>query len=397
MKKKLILCLFIFIILILVGLYELYTNKINKFNEVEIEISENNENKALVYDEKTFIEALKNTKIQIIEIQYDIDLGYNFISSQGIVSDVVEKHSEPLTHPKLKETGVSKLKIINRDGLIIYSKSGNKILHTNIVLDNSKNIKLYNLKFEELWEWDEDTKAEFDRNNWDYISIKNSENICIKNCEFSKAYDGITDMDNCKNVTIEYCKLNETDLEKDEFFNIQFQELENNIDKYKMYKFLRKDIGLDINKIKKLCSYQFKLYLIGTKDGCARNENIIIHDNMFLKIKTRIPFARNSSVYLYNNYIDQSDMNIDNIIDVNQLKLIKEKYPKIVSLSTHGVISTQKAYVLLDNNYYKDVKHKYTNYINNQILDRGRIKVKSEAKDELKDKLLKVVGCKKEE
>ena len=54
---------------------------------------------------------------------------------------------------------MSKLLIQNKDGLIIYSKNGCKLLHTNIVIKNSKNIKIENIKMEELWEWDEETNV----------------------------------------------------------------------------------------------------------------------------------------------------------------------------------------------------------------------------------------------
>ena len=34
----------------------------------------------------------------------------------------------------------------NKDGLIIFSKNGSKILHTNIIIQDSKNIKINNIK-----------------------------------------------------------------------------------------------------------------------------------------------------------------------------------------------------------------------------------------------------------
>ena len=383
-KRIIVICFILFCILAVFGIYLL--RSLNK-------------TKAIVDSSEDFIEALKNDNINIIEIISDIDLGYNLLKEDEIDNNVIVKHNEPLTHPILKQTGVSKLKIKNKDGLIIYSKSGCKILNTNFLIENSKNIKIENLSFEELWEWDESTKAEFDRNDWDYITIKNSENINIKNCEFSKAYDGITDIDNCKNVTIEYCKLNEIDIEKNNFFNSQFQELEENIDNYPMYKFLRETIGLSITQVKKLSSYQFKLYLIGTKPNCKKNENIVIHDNLFLNVKTRIPFARNSNVYLYNNYSDQSKIDINKIVSEDKLPLIKEKYPKIVSLGTHAVISIEDSYIVLENNIFNGVKHKYQTQLNPLDLDFGKIVVISEGDNplELKNMLQEKVGVKEYE
>ena len=355
-------------------------NRLEKFVQVNIEIEENEYNKVTVSDAKSFISAIEDDNIKIIQIENDIDLGYNLLKENGIESDYITEHNQPLTHPRLKRSGISKIRIKNKDGLIICSKQGNKILHANIVIEDSKNVKIDNIKFEELWEWDEYTQANYSRNDWDYITIKNSDSINIKNCEFSKAYDGITDIKNSKNITIEYCKLNEINIDEDEFFNEQFEELEKNIDEYPMYNFLRKDVGLDINKIKELSSYQFKLYTIGTEDNCNKNENIVIHDNMYFNIKTRIPLARNSSVYLYNIYADQSKINY-NIISKSDLWKIKRKYPKFVSLSTHGIIAIQRAYVVEENCLYYGVKHRYTSYRGFSISNLGRIIKKSKLND----------------
>ncbi|MBR1540298.1 MAG: hypothetical protein IJ629_03900 [Clostridia bacterium] len=178
--KILLLIAIVFIIFWIWLSIELNKNKID-FSEVEIDIKKTDDNFCIVENEEEFIRALENKKIQIIEIINDLDLGYNTIKSLGISSPFITKHNEALTHPVLIGTGVSKLNIDNRDGLIIYSSSGSKILHANIIISNSENIKFENIFFDELWEWDEETKAEYDRNDWDFFTIKNSKNIQIKN------------------------------------------------------------------------------------------------------------------------------------------------------------------------------------------------------------------------
>ncbi len=394
MKNKLII---FFCCIIVISLYILYNylnkNKI-KFYEVEINIEETSDNKAIVCNIDELLDALENDNIEIIEIINDLDLGYNKVNRE---SKYIESHNTPLTHPILKETGVSNLKIENKENLIIYSKNGSRLLHGNIRIINSNNIKIENIKMSELWEWDEETKAEYDRNDWDYITIQNSSNVLITHCEFSKSYDGITDIKNSQNVTIEYCKVDISNIINDEFFKIQFDELENNIDKYPMYKYLREEIGLSKDKIKELSAYQFKLYLIGPIDYQGHNENIVIHDSMYLGVKTRIPLARNSSVYLYNIYFDASNIS-PKLVTKEQEKLIKKKYPRFISLNAYGPISIQGSYVVVENSIFKGVKlrRRYTFYRGISIKNLGKIVVKNDKEKNkiLKDQLENIVGVK---
>ena len=357
-----------------------------------------NGNYKKVANAKELEEALLNEQIQIIELVNDIDLGYQSIKNEIQTDIIFQEHNKPLTHPKLKETGVSKLRIENKDGLIIYSNNGSKILHCNIRIENSKNIKIDNLSFSELWEWDEETEAEYDRNDWDYITIENSENICISHCEFSKAYDGITDIKNTKNVTIEYCKLNEMDIE-DEFYGMQFQELEKHKETYPMYKFLRDEMKIEYDDVKELCAYQFKVYTIGLEENKKEKcTNIVIHDSMYLNAKTRIPMIRDGNAYVYNIYADSrkiTDM-LKELKKEKKYRKIKNKYSKIVALDTYGIIATEKAYVLAENINLQGAKYPTVKYKMNRWEGFGNIKTdnQKESVDNLRSYLDKIVGIK---
>ncbi len=361
MKKNVIICLTAIIVIILFSfIYDniIYKKQSSEFNEVEIIISETQENKAVVTNSMEFVKALENGNIQIIEITKDIDMGYKLFEKYGIESQYLNKHNEPLTHPILKETGVSKLKIQNKNNLIIYSLSGCKLLHTNILINNSKNIKISNIKMEEMWEWDEYSEARYDKNDWDYITIRNSENIEISNCEFSKAYDGITDIINSNGITIKNCRLNEIDLINDKFYNKQFEELEKNIEEYPMYYYLRKKIYLSIEEIKQLSSYQYKLYLVRTDNNDKKCRNIVIHDNLFYNVKTRVPLAKNSDIYVYNNYVDSSKINY-NLISKKNKKEIRQKYKKFIDLNSHGIIATDNSKIIAKNCIFNGTKYEY--------------------------------------
>lgn len=395
MKKCKKIIILIFIITIICILIIMCRKVKNEFYTVDINIEKNSDNYAKVSSFEEFQEALKSNKIQIIELQNDLDLGYYNIQKQIKIPNITN-HNEPLSHPKLLETGISKIKIQNKDGLIICSKNGYRISHANLIIDNARNIKIENIKFEELWEWDEKTQGEYDRNDWDYITIKNSENICIKNCEFSKSYDGIVDINNSNNITIEYCKLNSIDLDN-EYYNIQFEYLEKNIENFPMYKFLRKEGQLSIEEIKNLVSFQYKVYTIGTKEKKDKqNNNIVIHDNIYLNAKTRIPRTRNSRVYLYNIYVDSTNIiNLQKDIKDKFLK-IQSQYSKMVSLDTYGVIATENSYILVENCIFNKIASPYNIYSKNETLGFITILPRQMSANFLKNKLENTVGNKNE-
>ena len=336
MKKVITIIIVILIVLGIIIYLDLYQNKIT-FNETKVNIKKTDNNYIEVDNAKDFIKALDNKNTHIINIVKDIDLGYNKVEK----NKYIEEHNIPLIHPTLKKSGISRLLLKNKNNLIITSSNKSSIYHANIIIENSSNIKIDNIVFKELWEWDEETTAEYDRNEWDNITILNSNKIEISNCSFTKSYDGIIDINNSNNIIISNNNLDIINI-NNEFFNKQFEELEKNIDKYPMYSYLRNNVSLSIEQIKKLSQYQFKLFLIGVEPNCPKNKNIVIHDNKFINVKTRIPQARNSSVYFYNNYIDSRNIRND-IISMEQIEMINEKYPKFVSLKKHGVISIERS------------------------------------------------------
>lgn len=369
-------------------------NKI-EFHEVVIPINETPDNKVVVATAEELIEAIANEKIQVIEIQNDLGLGYQQVSTSR--KDILDCHHEPSMHPILWETGVSKLRIKNKDGLRIYSTNGSRLLHTNLVIESSKNIAIENLKMDELWEWDEASDATYTQNDWDYITIQNAENILIQHCEFGKAYDGITDIKNSRNVTIAYCKVNAVDMTNDSFYRSQFDWLEEHKEQCPMYAYLRDEAYLSQEEIMKLCSYQFKGYLMGLPNSKEKNENIILEYNYFDNIKTRIPLARNSSVCLKEVYVDSSKINYQ-LLTSEKTQKIKAKYPKLVALSTYGVISLEGSYIEVENCIFYQTKHVYENMRGLSWGQRGKIVTRQEKKvlQNLKEKLEKEAGIQKE-
>ena len=397
MRKILFILFIIFLLICGIFIYfDLNQNKI-KFQEVNILIKKDDFNYRVVSNEEEFLNAMDDKNIKIIDIMNDLNLGYLYLKNNNISSKYLLKHNDVSMNPILIENGVSKLVIKKRDGLIITSSNGSRILHSNIVIENSKNIKIDNIEIDGLWEWDEKSKAEFDINDWDAITIKNSSNILIDHITFHKVYDGITDIKNSNNITIRNCKLESIDIKNDEFFNSQFEELENNKEKYSMYQFLRDEVGLSIEQVRQLSSYQYKLFLIGPKDFGEKNKNIVIHDNMFLNVKTRIPQARNSSVLFYNNYIDSSNIRYD-IISKSQKEMINNsEYQKLVHLGTYGIISIQRSYVVSKNNIFNGVDYPYTSGREHEYKNMGIIIIKEDKNklSHLKERLERNAGVQK--
>lgn len=152
--------------------------------------------------------------IHIIEIENDLDLGYELIKDYvgqkeySFVDDESDKSIDLdtydcYTYDPLVEAGISHIKLTHAKDLLIYSKNGSKITHTCFKLESCNNIVIRNLKFDEIWQW-EDSKSEapsatigdYDIWDWAYFKIDFSDNIWIDHCEFGKSYDGQIDIAN---------------------------------------------------------------------------------------------------------------------------------------------------------------------------------------------------------
>ncbi len=151
--------------------------------------------------------------IHIIEIENDLDLGYELIKdyatqkeysfvknwSEGIKDDSFGFYS----YNPLAESGISQIEIARLNNVLIFSKNGSKLTHGGFKVNSCNNIAIRNLKFDEIWQW-EDSKSDsptstigdYDVWGWAYFKIGFSDNIWIDHCEFGKSYDGQIDISN---------------------------------------------------------------------------------------------------------------------------------------------------------------------------------------------------------
>ncbi len=285
----------------------------------------------------------------VIEITSDvIDLGINRIDSnyaQIYGSGVVNPHNPALTHPTLKETGVSRVNIQDIENLTIFSKNGATIKHAGFTIKRTHNLIIRNLNFDEFWEWDEKDKGDYDTNDWDYMVVENgSSQVWIDHCTFYKAYDGIIDIKAPKdqtsnmNVTISWCQF--LPGSKDNIFYTKMMDyLYEHQDEYPFYKETLKKKGSK-EAMWNYCYGQKKTHLFGASDSNTgdRYLRITLANNVYKNSMDRMPRLRFGTVHMYNCIMDSQEL-LDK-----------------TSVTSNGAISTCDGQLLLENCYISGIK-----------------------------------------
>src|ERR1017187_9087783 len=260
----------------------------------------------------------KNGGIKVIEIMNDLDLGWNEIGTavQTLGSTPFTAHNPPKLHPRLLTTGVTKMDIKYKNGgLTIFSANGATIRHCTFNIKSTHNIIVRNLKFDEMWEWDESSKGGYDGNDWDYIDLANGGDVYdvwIDHCTFTKAYDGILDFKaGSTNVTLSWCKYTGDDgaTNPNSFVWQQISSLESNKNSYAFYGFLRNN-GFSTTNIVTIIQGHDKTHLMGSNDKDPNNVNLSAtfhHLWMHNCWDRAVPRLRAGNVHDFNNYVDDTD------------------------------------------------------------------------------------------
>ena len=304
---------------------------------------------------KEFLDAIKSVKASgrasVIELTADIALGDKEVEGYSEYKSFITAHKNyPITHPDLISSGVSMLKIAGMSNLTIYSKNGAKITHTCIDITGSDNIIIRNIKFDELWEWDDETSGGYDRNDWDYMTIeKGSSNIWIDHCTFYKAYDGVIDIKTpsaYSNITISWCEFLPAS-DGGTFFDNMMNAMKANPDGYAYYKHLLES-GMTHEQI---CNYAYgqkKTHLLGQSDEDTSSKNITVTfaNNYYKDSMDRMPRLRFGTAHVYNCIMDAQNLR-NYRLDIE--KTVGSEYAqKIVS---NGASSNCGAHMLLENCY----------------------------------------------
>ena len=84
------------------------------------------------------------------------------------------------------------------NGLTIFSRQRRDHPPREVQHQERTNLIIRNLKFDQLWEWDEATRGDYDTNDWDFVMIGDgggaTSGIWVDHCTFTKAYDGMLDI-----------------------------------------------------------------------------------------------------------------------------------------------------------------------------------------------------------
>jgi pectate lyase len=278
-------------------------------------IAETDSRYAKVTNALDLANAVKSSTVKVIEIMNDLDLGWLEIGAPAqAVGPFRSQQNTPLLHPRLLQTGVSLLDIQSKNGLTIFSVNGATIRHACFNIKNAANVIVRNLKFDEMWEWDESTKGDYDRNDWDFIDLGNGggtvSNIWVDQCTFTKAYDGICDIKGgAFNVTFSWNKYvgDDGDVNANSFVRQQINALEQSRPANPMYEFLRNN-GFSIEDIVTILHGHDKTHLIGATALSAENalHTITFHHQWYMNPWDRLPRLRAGNVHNYNIYVDDT-------------------------------------------------------------------------------------------
>ena len=311
----------------------------------------------VVNNELELIVALSKTGQQaarVIEITKDLNLGYHYVKKTypdlGLDSRIFRSHNTPLTHPDLIENGISRLQIRDRNensayglGLKLFSKNGSTIKYATIQIKNSQNIWIENLVFDGIWEYDD--SFNYDRNDYDYVTIEDSSYVFINHVTMHQAYDGLIDIrDYSDHITISNSLFI---AEENEHILRQVDYLEENRLSFPTYNQYR-NLGMTKEEMVKLLSFQKKGHLIGPGEFNDENKyyTVTLSNNKYINVLDRIPRLRGGDVHLYNVIHDASQ--------ANQFRsYVAAAYG--ISFTNQGIVTTENGAVFMENSIFRGV------------------------------------------
>ncbi|HEU6447546.1 MAG TPA: immunoglobulin domain-containing protein [Verrucomicrobiae bacterium] len=313
----------------------------------------------------------KTGGVKVIEIMNDLDLGWNEIGTnvQNLGSTPFNAAATPKLHPRLIQTGVSKMDIKYKNGgLTIFSANGATIRHCTFNIKSTHNIIIRNLKFDEMWEWDESSKGNYDGNDWDFIDLANGGavyDVWIDHCTFTKAYDGIVDMKaGSTGVTLSWCRYLGDDgaTNPNSFVWQQINSLESNKTSYAMYNFLRNN-GFSKTNIVQIIQGHDKTHLMGANSLDSNNANLscTFHHLWFQNCWDRVvPRLRAGNVHDFNIYVDDATALVaKRLRDAVQQSMSSSASNSLKNTYSfnpflNGTISTENGAILVEKSIYND-------------------------------------------
>jgi pectate lyase len=308
--------------------------------------------------------------VKVIEIMNDLDLGWNEVgaSVQGLSGTPFRAHNAPKLHPVLLASGVSIIDVKAKGGgLTIFSANGATLRHAMLNVKSTSNIIIRNLKFDELWEWDEATKGKYDSNDWDFIDLGNGgtvSDVWIDHCTFTKSYDGIVDIKGGSHgITFSWNRYVGDDeaTNASSFVRRQLAVLEASKSSYPMYNFFRSN-GFSVDDLAALHRGHDKTHLIGGTEFDSANAafSVTFHHQWYQNTWDRHPRLRAGQVHAYNTLVDATE----------ELTALRKRDALVAAMSAgnqstanntyslrpplNGTISTEGGAILVEKSVYLD-------------------------------------------
>jgi len=320
--------------------------------------------------------------VKVIEIMNSLNMGWNEVGTllqapMTNPANPLRKNADAKKHPALIASGVTLLDIQDFNGLTIYSKNGATIRHAEFNIKSGTNLILRNLKFDELWEWDEATRGAYDSNDWDFVTIGDgggvTSGIWVDHCTFTKAYDGVLDIKKgASAITISWSEVVPAPSDPGSFVQRQFDDLEANRATNVMYNLLRGPVATPIftqQQIVDIALPQKKGHLIGSTNlETTTTYTVTLHHNLYKDLQDRMPRLRGGDVHAYNLYVDSSNARIvkamrDGIVAANPTLAASLSSTYSFGITSQASISTEGGAVQIDDSVFFGV---LTPFRNNQ-------------------------------
>jgi len=316
--------------------------------------------------------ASNASPVRIIEIMNDLNMGWNEVGTDLQADGLLRQNIAPKKHPALIASGVTLLDIMNFNGLTIFSRNGAAIRHAEFNIKAGTNLILRNLKFDELWEWDEATRGNYDSNDWDFVTIGDgggvTSGIWVDHCTFTKSYDGVLDIKRgASAITVSWSEVVPAATGPGSFVQRQFDDLEANRSTNVMYNLLRG--AFSQAQVVDIALPQKKGHLIGSNnlEGLT-TYTVTLHHNLYKDLQDRMPRLRSGDVHGYNLYVDSSNARIvkamrDGIVAANPTLASTLSSTYSFGITSQGSISTEGGAVQIEDSVFFGV---LTPFRNNQ-------------------------------
>jgi pectate lyase len=314
-----------------------------------------------------FVAALRAARasnpdpVKVIEIMNDLNMGWNEVGTLLQADGILRQNIAARKHPALIASGVSLLDIQGFNGLTIFSRNGATVRHVEFNIKGGTNLILRNLRFDELWEWDEGTRGAYDSNDWDFVTIGDgggvTSGIWVDHCTFTKAYDGVLDIKRgASAITVSWSEVVPPPTGAGSFVQRQFDDLEANRAGNVMYNFLRGYFTQD--EIVAISLPQKKGHLIGSNnlEGLT-SYTVTLHHNHYKDLQDRMPRLRGGDVHGYNLYVDASNARIvkdlrDSVAAANPTLAAALASTYSFGVTSNGAISTEGGAVQIESSVF---------------------------------------------